>query len=128
MESAVSRDIERLRGMQNYDGGFPYWRRGFESSPFNTIHVAHALFRAQEKGFDVPAEMQQNALTYLRDIESHYPSWYSQDTRWTLSAYALYVRNLMGDRDAQKGRSPLERGWTGKTFDGSHRLVVVCDR
>ncbi len=62
MESAVSRDIDRLQGMQNSDGGFPYWRRGFESSPFNTIHVTHALFRAQQKGFDVPAEMQQNAL------------------------------------------------------------------
>ena len=63
MESAVNRDIERLQGMQNYDGGFPYWRRGFESIPFNTIHVAHALFRARQKGFDVPAEMQQNALS-----------------------------------------------------------------
>ncbi|MBI5951349.1 MAG: Ig-like domain-containing protein [Chloroflexi bacterium] len=136
MESAVSRDIERLRGMQNYDGGFPYWRRGFESSPFNTIHVAHALFRAQEKGFDVPTEMQQNALVYLRDIESHYPSWYSLDTRRTLSAYALYVRNLTGDRDARKAEALLDEagldnlsmeaiGWLWSVIDDETQLDAI---
>jgi len=104
MEAAVTRDIQRLQGMQNYDGGFPYWRQGFESIPFNTIHVAHALYRAGQKGFEVPNEMQQGALNYLRDIESHYPYWYSEQTRRTLSAYALYVRNLSGERDAQKAQ------------------------
>jgi uncharacterized protein YfaS (alpha-2-macroglobulin family) len=104
MESAVARDIKRLQGMQNYDGGFPYWRQGFESIPFNTIHVAHALVRAREKGFEVSGEMLQGALDYLRDIESHYPYWYSEQTRHTLSAYALYVRNLSGERDAEKAQ------------------------
>ena len=69
MEAAVTRDIQRLQGMQNYDGGFPYWRQGFESIPFNTIHVADALVRAGQKGFEVPSEMQQGALNYLRDID-----------------------------------------------------------
>ena len=104
MEAAVERDIERLVGLQNWDGGFPYWRRGRDSIPFNSIHVAHALQRAKLKGFDVPEGMQSRALDYLRDIESYYPSWYSQRTRQTLSAYALYVRNLMGDRDVGKAR------------------------
>jgi uncharacterized protein YfaS (alpha-2-macroglobulin family) len=136
MESAVGRDIERLRGMQNFDGGFPYWRRGFESSPFNTIHVAHALFRAQEKGFDVPTEMQQNALVYLRDIENYYPSWYDQDTRWTLSAYALYVRDLTGDRDARKAEALLDEagldnlsleaiGWLWSVIDDETQLDAI---
>ncbi|HWR65203.1 MAG TPA: Ig-like domain-containing protein [Bellilinea sp.] len=102
MESAVTRDLKSLQGLQNSDGGFPYWRRSFSSSPFNTVHVAHSLVRANQKGFSVPADMLQAALSYLRDIESHYPHWYSQATRWTLSAYALNVRNLAGDRDAAK--------------------------
>jgi alpha-2-macroglobulin len=108
MESAVSRDIELLGALQNYDGGFPYWRRGQESIPFNTIHVAHALQRAELKGFEVPDAMQEQVLYYLQDIESHYPYWYGQRTRWTLSAYALYVRDLMGDNDAPKARQLLE--------------------
>ena len=86
MEAAVQRDIERLQGMQNWDGGYPYWRRGQNSIPFNTIHVAHALQRAASKGFEVPMEMQANVLYYLQDIESHYPWWYSQRTRWILSS------------------------------------------
>ena len=136
MESAVSRDLERLQGMQNSDGGFPYWRRGFESSPFNSIHVTHALFRAQQKGFDVPSEMQQNALSYLHDIESHYPAWYSEQTRWTLSAYALYVRNLTGDRDTQKAEKLLSEaglenlsmeaiGWLWPVIDDSAQLDAI---
>jgi alpha-2-macroglobulin len=104
MEAAVRRDIERLQGMQNWDGGFPYWRRGQESNPFNTIHVAHALVRAELKGFDVPSNMSDNLLYYLQDIESHYPWWYSQRTRWILSSYALYVRDLMDDNDPVKAR------------------------
>lgn len=107
MESAVARDIAKLEMMQNFDGGFPYWRRGRDSIPFNTIHVAHALQRAKLKGFEVPEEMQVHLLYYLQDVESYYPYWYGQYTRWTLSSYALYVRNLMGDRDTAKARNLL---------------------
>ncbi|HEX7393798.1 MAG TPA: Ig-like domain-containing protein [Anaerolineaceae bacterium] len=102
MESAVERDITLLQSLQNDDGGFPYWEKGKESIPFNTIHAAHALYQAGAKGFTVPADMQQRALEYLRQVENHYPAWYDQHTRQTLSAYALYVRSLSGDRDPQK--------------------------
>ncbi|MCA1900157.1 MAG: Ig-like domain-containing protein, partial [Chloroflexi bacterium] len=136
MEFAVSRDIERLRGLQNYDGGFPYWRRGFESVPFNTIHVAHALVRAQQKGFDVPADTLSNAQVYLQNIENYYPYWYSQETRWTLSAYALYVRNLMNDRDAAKASTLLDEaglealpmeaiGWLWSVIDNEEQLNAI---
>jgi uncharacterized protein YfaS (alpha-2-macroglobulin family) len=108
MEAAVERDIERLQALQNDDGGFPYWTRGRESIPFNTIHVAHALQRAAEMDFLVPAEMKLGALDYLQYIEDYYPDWYDQDTRWTLSAYALYVRHLMGDGDVTKAMRLLD--------------------
>ena len=108
METAVQRDIDMLQKLQNDDGGYPYWRHGQESIPFNTIHVAHALQRAKSKGFAVPEEMQQRAREYLRQIESYYPSWYSLETRRTLSAYALYVRDLMGDSDPAKAQKLLD--------------------
>jgi uncharacterized protein YfaS (alpha-2-macroglobulin family) len=118
IEAAVVRDIERLQGLQNWDGGFPYWRRGQDSIPFNTIHVAHALARAKSKGFEVPENMQMSVLNYLRDIESHYPHWYSTRTRQTLSAYALYVRTLMNDRDTPKARNLLsEAGLENLSLD-----------
>ncbi len=115
MEAAVQRDITTLQGLQNADGGFPYWRRGQDSIPFNTIHTAHALVRAGAKGFAVPSGMQAQAMEYLRQIESHYPAWYSQRTRWTLSAYALYVRNLAGDRDPNKALRLLDEAGGSRT-------------
>ncbi|GAB4505142.1 MAG: hypothetical protein Fur0043_21370 [Anaerolineales bacterium] len=108
MEAVVRSDLTRLAALQNYDGGFPVWRRGQESIPFYTIHVAHAMARAELKGYTVPQQTKEQALYYLRDIESHYPHWYSQRTRWTLSAYALYVRGLMDDRDSAKARQLLD--------------------
>ena len=98
----VNSDLEQLQKLQNEDGGFPYWRRGFESIPFNTIHAAHALVRARQKGYTLPAGMEEGMLMYLKEIESHYPNWYSQQTRWTLSAYALYVRAQWNDADPAK--------------------------
>jgi uncharacterized protein YfaS (alpha-2-macroglobulin family) len=104
METAVTRDLKRLQGMQNDDGGFGFWRRGDDSWPYLSIHVAHALARARQKKFDVPKEMFDKSQKYLREIESHIPSVYSIDTRNAIIAYALYVRAQMGDRDPGRAR------------------------
>ena len=104
LEAAVTRDLKRLQGMQNEDGGFAFWRRGDESWPYVSIHVAHALARARQKKFEVPNEMFDHSRKYLREIESHIPSIYSIDTRRAIIAYALYVRMQMDDRDAAGAR------------------------
>jgi uncharacterized protein YfaS (alpha-2-macroglobulin family) len=104
MEAAVTRDLKRLQGMQNSDGGFGFWQRGNESWPYLSIHVAHALARAKQKKFDVPKEMFEQSRKYLREIESHIPSYYSVEARRAIVAYALYVRAQMGDRDAASAR------------------------
>jgi len=109
MEDRVTRDLEMLGIIQNYDGGFPYWRRGQESIPYNTIHVAHSLARARQKGFEVSEDMWYMVLSYLKDIENYYPYWYSEYTRNTLSSYALYVRDLMDDPDPTKARDLFHR-------------------
>ncbi len=108
METAVQRDIETLHGMQNDDGGFPYWERGRESNPFNTIHVAYALVIAQQKGFDVPTEMQASVQRYVQEVEIHIDAWYGQKAHWGLRAYALYVRHLAGNSDPAKARALLQ--------------------
>jgi uncharacterized protein YfaS (alpha-2-macroglobulin family) len=102
MESRVERDILELAKLQNWDGGFPYWRRGRDSIPYNTVHVAHALQRARMMGFKVPDQMWSDVLNYLTYIEEHYPYWYSERTKQTISAYALYVRMRMDDPDPRK--------------------------
>ena len=105
---AVQRDVELLRSLQNRDGGFPLWQRERDSWPFHSIHATHALVRARDKGFTVPEEMLSAAQDYLRVIERHYPVWYRRDVRNTLTAYALFVRKLMGDGDLLRARRLLD--------------------
>ncbi|MDT4953339.1 MAG: alpha-2-macroglobulin [Acidobacteriota bacterium] len=104
MLKAVARDIERLKGRQTDDGGFGFWRLDDHVWPYVSIHVAHSLQRAKEKGFAVPPEMLEKSKRYLRAIEQHIPSFYGPDARRALISYALYVRNRMGDRDTARAR------------------------
>ncbi|GAB4479371.1 MAG: MG2 domain-containing protein [Anaerolineales bacterium] len=109
LEKRVQSDLERLQGMQNADGGFPLWVRGQNSLPFHSIHVTHALVRAREKRYSVPEGMLDAALSHLKSIENTYPNWYDNKTRWTLSAYALYVRYLAGDSDPIKAQNLIQQ-------------------
>jgi uncharacterized protein YfaS (alpha-2-macroglobulin family) len=104
IEAAVDRDIKRLQGMQNDDGGFGFWKRSNESWPYLSIHVAHALTRARQKGFTVPPEMFTKAQTYLREIEQRIPADYGVVAKRALIAYALFVRAQMNDRDVARAR------------------------
>jgi uncharacterized protein YfaS (alpha-2-macroglobulin family) len=105
MTAAVRGDLEFLAGMQNGDGGWPLWRRGQDSWPFVTVHVAHALERAAERGFAVEEGALERAREYLRAIERRFPSYYGPEARRAVVAYALYVRNRMGERDAARARA-----------------------
>jgi hypothetical protein len=104
LTQAVTRDIEQLSQRQNHDGGFGLWRRGEDSWPYVSIHVAHALWRAKENGFTVPETTLSSAQKYLREIEKHIPDHYGSQIRQALIAYALYVRDRMGEKDAIRAR------------------------
>jgi uncharacterized protein YfaS (alpha-2-macroglobulin family) len=108
MLAAVKRDVERLGRLQNDDGGFAFWRRGDESWPYLSIHVANALVKAKEKKFDVPQNVLDRSREYLRAVERHIPSFYGKEERRTLIAYALHVRMRMGDADPARARRLLE--------------------
>jgi uncharacterized protein YfaS (alpha-2-macroglobulin family) len=84
MQAAVVRDIDRLRALQDDNGGFGFWRRGDDAWPYVSIHAAHALARAKAKGFPVPDDTLERARRYLREIERHIPSDYGKDVRRTL--------------------------------------------
>ncbi|MEO6390451.1 MAG: DUF6049 family protein [Pyrinomonadaceae bacterium] len=102
MKASVDIDIKRLKGLQNGDGGFDFWRKDAPSNPYVSVHVAHALIRAQSKGFVVPEDMLNSSKYYLKNIEDQIPKEYSDESRWAIEAYALYVRDLMKDTDSAK--------------------------
>jgi len=126
MIDSVARDVKRLRALQNDDGGFGFWRRSDESWPYISIHVAHALQRVKEKGFDVPKEMLERSHDYLRNVEQHIPSYYGIEARRALVAYALYVRNRLGDRDTARARRLIgEAGLNGLSLEAVGWLLTV---
>ncbi|MCA9671500.1 MAG: hypothetical protein KC503_38145 [Myxococcales bacterium] len=107
INAAVARDVRRLSGMQNSDGGFPMWIRGYPSWPFNSIHVAHALMRAKAKKYNIPPAMISRSLAYLRSIRSHIPYYYSPETKRAIRAYALFVRAIGGEKDIARAKALL---------------------
>ena len=108
LQAAVARDLQKLEGMQNPDGGFGFWKRGEKSWPYLSIHVAHALQRAKEKGFAVPEKMIEQSHGYLLNLERHIPNDYPLEARHTLTAYALYVLDLSGLRYPQRAAKLMD--------------------
>jgi len=124
--AAVERDLRRLEALQAANGGFPVWRRGGKLWPFHSIHVAHAFARARDKGFEVSVDAVSRSLSYLREIESHYPNWYSTATQRVLTSYALYVRSLLGDVDTASALALIrEAGVENLNFESLGWLLTV---
>jgi hypothetical protein len=131
LEASVKADLEHLSQLQNSDGGFAFWDRGYPSEPYVSVYVASALAHAKAKGFAVPQPILDQAKQYLRVIESHYPHYYDNDIRHTISAYALYTRKQLGDLDLGKAQKLLAdaggvtklsmeaNGWLLGTFAGN---------
>ncbi|HEX5885815.1 MAG TPA: alpha-2-macroglobulin family protein, partial [Pyrinomonadaceae bacterium] len=126
LEAKVADDLKVLQGMQNDDGGFGFWKRGEQSWPYLSLHVAHAFARAKQKGFAVPAEMFENSRQYLAGIESKIPAHYSVSTRHAIIAYSLYVRAQMGERDTPRARRLIaEAGLEKLSLEAAGWLLSV---
>jgi hypothetical protein len=114
LETSVADDIARLSQMQNYDGGYAFWDRGYPSNPYLTVFVTSALQHAKQKGFAVPQVLIDRAKPYLQNIETKYPWYYSKEVRWAISAYALYTRKQIGDLDITKGQKLFKEAGVDK--------------
>lgn len=108
-DQIIQRDLADLARLQTSDGGFRFWISSRESNPYITVHVAHALVKAKNAGFDINEAMLETALWYLAGIETHYPDSYSDSIKETISAYALSVRFDAGDRDINKAKALYKR-------------------
>ncbi|WP_268798139.1 alpha-2-macroglobulin family protein [Pseudomonas huanghezhanensis] len=89
--------IERLIGMQRYNGSFGLWGADGEEEYWLTAYVTDFLLRAREQGFAVPPDALKKAnerlLRYLQErnqIEVNY-SENAEHTRFAVQAYAGLV-------------------------------------
>lgn len=94
---SIELGIERLLGMQRYNGSFGLWSADSEEEYWLTAYVTDFLLRAREQGFAIPPEPLKKAnerlLRYLQDpslIEMDY-SYNTEYSRFAVQAYAGYV-------------------------------------
>ena len=127
LDATVRSDIAELSALQNSDGGFGWWARNRPSSPYQSIQAMHALTVAQNEGFTVSGDVMASGYWYLQTIEDRIPDHYSQRSRDMLLAYALHVRSLGGDRDAQAARALWERRGTDLELDALAWIWPVVD-
>ncbi len=71
--------------------------------------------------------MLDKTKTYLKNIETHFDQYHkSPEVRRTISAYALYVRDLTGDKDAAKAKKLLaEAGVEKMPFEAIGWILSV---
>jgi alpha-2-macroglobulin len=130
LKASFEKDIKILQSRQRDDGSFGLWKRDREryEYPFLTVHVAHALALAKAKGYPVPPEMLDKTKPFLKNIETKFDEWHrkSPQARWTISAYALYIRDLMGDKDAAKAKALLKEATLEKLpFEATGWILLV---
>ena len=128
LNALVLADVGTLTGLQNDDGGFPYWQRGDPSDAFNSIQATQALLVAGSNGFKVGTDTVSRAQDYLSHISSHYPAGATQATRDSLSAYALNVLLRAGHRNAAAAEALVRQRGAGLPLDAvAWLLPVVAD-
>src|SRR5262249_23948706 len=85
--------ITRLLGMQSGDGGIAMWPGQTVAWPWASVYAAHFLVEAEAAGHEVPSDLRDGLLAYVRrllDKSADDPSMIETQ------AYACYVLALAG--------------------------------
>lgn len=96
IQDELTSDIALIERRQLGDGSFKLWDTTYTQTPypFASVHAAHALERARIGGFKVSERTRNMYRNYLRNIVHYIPKDYTRPSKWSVRAYALYVRNL----------------------------------
>lgn len=65
---SLASSLSVLRTRQNAEGGFGMWNAADEADEFASVYAAHMLLEAKEHGENVPADMLQKAMAYVRTL------------------------------------------------------------
>ncbi|KAF0982319.1 hypothetical protein FDP41_011249 [Naegleria fowleri] len=107
-ESTLLKKLESmlsiLYGRQHPNGGYGWWTysNGCETSPYLSCHVGHAFARAKQAGFTLNETCVTKLSKVLSNIHNYFYSYYSEEAKRSIRAYAYYVLGLLGDSNAAK--------------------------
>jgi hypothetical protein len=101
----VTEDIEHLANLQHDDGGWDFWSDTDDSLPYLSVHVTHALVRARRAGFAVSSDVLDSASEHLEQLLDDWDDGVEPRVRRPIQAYALYVRQQLGEPVGEPGRA-----------------------
>ena len=85
---SVARVLDLLQTRQNAEGAFGLWAANSHVSPFATVYALHFLVEARERGFDLPPDLLERGLGWLKQLTTDEGEDLAGER---LRAYALYV-------------------------------------
>lgn len=109
--------LQKVIGLQNFDGGFSRWRGQGWSHAWDSIYATHLLIEAKKRGENVSQQSIDLALSYVRrQLSTAPPNDSAQAWSETLTrrAYACYVLALSGEK---------QLGWMSSLLDRQKELT-----
>ncbi|MEG5265322.1 alpha-2-macroglobulin [Pseudomonas sp. JDS28PS106] len=126
--------IERLLGMQRYNGSFSLWNADGEEEYWLTAYVTDFLLRARDQGYAVPPEALKKAserlLRYLQDggqIQVNY-SQNAEHSRFAVQAYAGLVLSRSQQAPLAALRSLFDRRSDARSGLPLVQLAVALEK
>jgi uncharacterized protein YfaS (alpha-2-macroglobulin family) len=96
LAAALTKRIAILQSMQNYNGSFSMWP-GSGESRWPSIYATHFLVACEKRGFPVPKDVLDSAMSNLRQMISAIPEGVTNESFSSSlgqRAYASYVISL----------------------------------
>lgn len=99
IERNVKAAIQKLQQYQTHEGGLSYWPGNSEVSQWASIYATHFMLEARKKGYAIPSELYQRAISYQKRQSS---AWKRSTVAYNddlVQAYRLYLLAKSGDAD-----------------------------
>lgn len=116
LKGSLQMRIAKIRGMQNYDGGFMRWPGYNWGAAWDSMYATHFLVEAKRRGADVPQKSLTSALNYVR-LQLNAMPRHDGAGEWKMTltrrAYACYVLALSGEK---------QLGWMSSLLDRQKEL------
>lgn len=122
IEQSVVNTMNRLRELQNNNGGFSYWWQGGGDNEFISVYALHYMTIAKEKHLPVPDETLRKTQQYIKELVNRSP--YSLQTA-RVQAYGVYLLTRNGEVTANYLPNLLRYLETNHKDTWKHDLVAV---
>lgn len=94
VEQSVINTMNRLRELQNHNGGFGYWWYGGSDNEFVSVYALHYMTIAKEKHLPVPDETFRRTQQYVKELVNRSASSLQQAR---VQAYGIYLLTRNGE-------------------------------